>query len=610
MNYDSWEYCELLRTQLQASNVPMEQLCEGLCTPGMLSRICSGERTANKMMRDRLMQRLGLAEERNESFLFREEYDRWKLRQKIVVRLTEEDLEVAEGLIDTYEKDISNEVEQQFCQVMRTQILQMREPKNVKLGELYENALKLTVPHIDEKSVNELRLSAQELDLVLEYVNHCHPDCLDARVEELISYIEKSVMDVQCMAKILPKIVFYQCRSLHSKEQIDYALLLKRCNVAIECLRDAGRMFFLWELLREREWLYDKLIGTLGQWEESKVQAICKLREENKKWLDAVGEVYSLSEIAAEMKNSCYLYLEKSTDCINDVICKRRKMLGMTKKQLSEGICSEKTIGRLENKGGKAQLLIVKELFNKLRMSGEYQRQDIVTSNPEAYSVLEKIVKYGNDRAYDAALMELDKLEKLIPMDELVNQQYVRRQRAVMNYLKGTCATEETLKELHEAMALTISYEVVENGEKVYLTHGEITCIQNMALVQGKEQMNKYYVQLAEICKEYESENMILQNISMYEFATSALASVIGNIGNYEISDTLSKNVIRECVRCRRLGRIASNMYSIAWNYKEKGGEIYSTKVWKNSIKMIAVLHHFEKNFNAEVFMLKKLQGN
>lgn len=607
MNYDSWEYCELLRTQLQASNVPMEQLCEGLCTPGMLSRICSGERTANKMMRDRLMQRLGLAEERNESFLFREEYDRWKLRQKIVVRLMEEDLEVAEGLINTYEKDISNVVEQQFCQVMRIQILQMRESKNVKLGELYENALKLTVPHIDEKSVNELRLSAQELDLVLEYVNHCHPDCLDTRVEELISYIEKSVMDVQCMAKILPKIIFYQCRSLHSKEQIDYALLLKRCNVAIECLRDAGRMFFLWELLREREWLYDKLIGALEQWEESKVQAICKLREENKKWLDAVGEVYSLSEITAEMKNSCYLYLEKSTDCINDVICKRRKMLGMTKKQLSEGICSEKTIGRLENKGGKAQLLIVKELFNKLRMSGEYQRQDIVTSNPEAYSALERIVKYGNDRAYDAALMELDKLEKLIPMDELVNQQYVRRQRAVTGYQKEMYAKEEALKLLEEALNITVSYEVCSNCEELYLTHGEMTCIQNMAFVLGESELNVYHEFTKMKCAEYERNEVIPQNIGMYEFVMTAYSSVLGNIGEYEKSDMISKKIIRECMRCRRLGGVAVNLYAIAWNHREKNRTAYSKEMWEYAVRRASIFSRIGKKFNTEKFLLSNI---
>ena len=212
MEMDSWEYCELLKAQLQISNVSIEKLCEGLCSPSMLSRICNGERTANKMMRDRLIQRLGMADERNENFLFHEEYEKWKMRQKIVVLINEEDLGAAEELLDAYEKDISNKVEQQFCQVMRIQILQMREPEAEKIGKLYENALKLTVPNIDEKNVNELQLSAQELDLVLEYVFYCQPENLDSRCEELIEYVEKSIMDEQSRAKILPQIIYYQCR--------------------------------------------------------------------------------------------------------------------------------------------------------------------------------------------------------------------------------------------------------------------------------------------------------------------------------------------------------------------------------------------------------------
>lgn len=188
---DFGEYCELLKKQLKFSNVSIERLSEGLCSPSMLSRICNGERTANKMMRDRLMQRLGLADDRNENFIFKEEYEKWKIRQKIVVLINEEDLLAAEELLNAYEKDICNKVEKQFSQVMRIQISQMRELEAGKIGKLYESALKLTVPHIDEKSVNELQLSAQELDLVLEYMNYCHPDKLYSRCEEISEYVRK-----------------------------------------------------------------------------------------------------------------------------------------------------------------------------------------------------------------------------------------------------------------------------------------------------------------------------------------------------------------------------------------------------------------------------------
>ena len=608
---DSWEYCELLKSQLQISNVSIEKLSEGLCSPSMLSRICNGERTANKMMRDRLMQRLGLADDRNENFIFREEYEKWKIRQKIVVLINEEDLVAAEELLDTYEKDISNKVEQQFCQVMRIQILQVRETETEKIGKLYENALKLTVPHIDEKNVNELQLSAQELDLVLEYINYCHSDKLDSRCEELIEYLEKSAMDEQCIAKIMPKIVYYQCRKTHDMEQVDYAFLLRKCNVAIEYLREAKRLFFFWELLKEREWLYEKLIDDLAQQNEcGKLKIISGLSEENEQWLDAILEIYRGCGIGPEMKNSCYLYLEKNTSCINDVVRKRRIMLGMTKKQLCEGICSEKTIGRLENTGGKTQLLIVKELFERLKMSGEYQRQDIVTGNPEAYQILEKIVKCGNDRAHELALMELENLERILSTEEPLNKQYIERQKSVTLYQKGEITKDVALQKIREALANTVSYESIEKCAELYLTHGEMTCIQNLAYVQGKQEMNVYYELLIRICEGYERNDEILQNISMYEFAMTSVASVLGNIGEYDKSDNLSKRIIKLCIQCRRLGMIATNMYSVAWNCKEMKGTTYSQEIWKEAVKKTAVLFHIEKNFNSERVLMNKIRNN
>lgn len=147
----SWKFCELLKKQLQISNVSIEKLSEGLCSPSMLSRICNGERTPNKMLRDRLMQRLGLSDDRNENFIFLEEYEKWTIRQKIVVLINKEDFLPAEKLLEAYEKDITNHVQRQFCQVMRIQILQMKNLEIEQLGKLYEKAVKLTVPNVDKK---------------------------------------------------------------------------------------------------------------------------------------------------------------------------------------------------------------------------------------------------------------------------------------------------------------------------------------------------------------------------------------------------------------------------------------------------------------------------
>lgn len=118
-------FAEILKVQMKISGVSMEKLCEGLCSQSLFTRICNGERTADKLLRDRLMQRLCISETRYESFLFQEEYDGWKQRQTIVNCINQGKLDQAERLLLEYKKQISVEkkLEQQFYMTMEAQIL-------------------------------------------------------------------------------------------------------------------------------------------------------------------------------------------------------------------------------------------------------------------------------------------------------------------------------------------------------------------------------------------------------------------------------------------------------------------------------------------------------
>ena len=78
------EFCALLEQLMREQNVNMERLCEGLCSVSMLTRIRKGERTPAKMMRDRLLGRLGISDERCEHFLNPEDYARWEERYRIL----------------------------------------------------------------------------------------------------------------------------------------------------------------------------------------------------------------------------------------------------------------------------------------------------------------------------------------------------------------------------------------------------------------------------------------------------------------------------------------------------------------------------------------------
>lgn len=152
---------EVLKEQMKKIEISVEDLCEGLCSQSMFARICSGERSADKLLRERLMQRLGLSDTRNESFLFRDEYEEWKLRQQILNAINREQFHRAEELLQKYKSSVlmNNNLEQQFCMVMEMQILIGQGGGTDQVEERIERALKLTVPNIDTKPLHQLLLS-------------------------------------------------------------------------------------------------------------------------------------------------------------------------------------------------------------------------------------------------------------------------------------------------------------------------------------------------------------------------------------------------------------------------------------------------------------------
>ena len=606
-------FAKVLKAQTKISGVSIEKLCEGLCSQSMFTRICNGERNTDKLLRDRLMQRLGVSDTRNESFLFRDEYVGWKQRQQIVNCMNRGELEQAEELLLEYKRRASmeNRLEQQFCLVMEIQILVTRGCGGNRIKEQIEKALKLTVPNINKKPLHDLMFSEQEMDLVLEYVRYCHPEKMAEYCRVLLEYIKQHISDEYMQAKILPKTVYYQCMAEHSGGISDWNILLRNCNKAIACLRDTQRLYYFVELLHERKKLYEHFIAKAkAENEKIQVEALTRMQEENVLWKQTLEEMYRECGVSPTMNNSCYLYLQKDTFCINDIIYKRRTMLGMTRKQLCEGICSEKTIARVELTDGKMQMPIAREVLSRLGMSGEYQRMDIVTSDPEALKLVKDIATYGYNREYEKELEALEKLEKMISMEEPINRQYIKETRTMIMYNCGEISKGMVLQRLKEALQYTLLLKNAENADELYLTKEERTCLINMARIQDTNKLNSYYKVLWKICEKHESADEIAQNISMYEFVMSHIASVLGNAGNYEESNAISRIIIQENALVRRFGNIADGIYNMAYNYKAQCPVDYDEKAWRAAVRKSAILFQIEKNYNLEKTLKNKLSEN
>lgn len=163
---------------------------------------------------------------------------------------------------------------------------------------------------------------------------------------------------------------------------------------------------------------------------------------------------------------------------------------------------------------------------------------------------------------------------------------------------------------LKAALEETLLLTNAMHGEEICLTKEERTCLINIARMLDTDKINSYHNLLWKICKDYEKENMIGQNISMYEFIMSHIASVLGNERKYDESNAISRIIIQENAFVRRFGNIAESTYNMAYNYNMQNPTDYNNKIWRTMVKRNALLFHIEKDFNLEKVLNDKLSTN
>lgn len=610
---DLWDFPTLVRKAREIQHITLEDLCKGICSFSMIGRIERGERYPDKELRDRILARLGVCSDGYENFLFQEDYLVWKRKQGIVNAIEKSNYEAAENLLKYYdEAGETDKLGMQFSLVMRAQIMQKQNEAHERIARLCEEAVKLTVPDIDCRAVGELCLSVQELDMILEYERYCHPERLASRCEEILTYIKSDMFDIYSYVKIYPKVVYYLYISTPEADR-NWTRTLRLCNDGIEQLRTAGRMYYLWELLEIKKEGMTKLLHQVGDSKGAITrQTLENIVKTTADWLDALDFVHNLCETHRRMESSCYLYQQKEAYCISDVIRRRREMLGLTKKKLCEGVCSEKTIGRLEANKTKPQLAVVRRLFEKMNLSGEYQRWQIATNDVRAFPIYDEIGRSINNCDCERVEVLLVELKKYVSMKNILNRQYEERIQIIVQLQEGKI-TKKIAKECFKTvMEFTLPFQAALcRGEK-YLTNAEIQCLINIVVYTKEEENDGIFDMLMELCTQMEQDNEIAEHISLWESIMTNYANTYGSLGEYIKSNKVSLKIMKECIHCYRMGTLVLNLYSMAWNIEEcikqnipldKG---YNTKELLNNCKALCQLNKYEAK---ELIVTQKLKG-
>lgn len=551
------DFAKLLKNIRTEEKVSLDQLAMGLMSASQLVKIENGERPINKNIRDRLLERLGIAKELYENLLDLCDFEEWDYKKKILSAIQNKKIEDAYRLLKEYKAHLreNDRINHQFILAMWGEVLKQEGASKEKIAECYRKAVILTIPDAEKVWWEKRPLSVLEMNLLLE-----------TQTENL-----------------------------------------KICEKAIDKLRDAGRTYYLIELLE----IEIQILETMPE------DAVAEYLEKNgtdrinaKELMSVIKKLYAEYEVPAYMQDCTYFYQQKWIFSMKDVLRTRREMFGLTQEQLCEGICSVKSLRRAEKGQTDMQRETLKKLLNRLGLSGQMQWSRLITSDRKVIRMAEELAGYINDRKFSVASKQLESLKSRIDLDIPQNKQYFLEKQALLEFEQGKVTREEFVKMEKEVLECTLRAENLYRKENVYLTEQEITCIRNSWRgMEGKEKRELIDL-IFRLYDNYALNNGLSQAISMYEFIAESAVNELGNNGEHVRAEEIDRKSIKASLSCRRVWDIHYKIYDILWNEKKlmkKSGKRVSNNRMNTELKRCIIMSHYVKRYFYENVYKEKL---
>lgn len=117
---------------------------------------------------------------------------------------------------------------------------------------------------------------------------------------------------------------------------------------------------------------------------------------------------------------------------------------------------------------------------------------------------------------------------------------------------------------------------------------------------------------LEEQYKACERDRLIFCFINRYEIVMDSVASELGDIGEYDRSDEISRKIIMECLYQRRSFAVHRGIYNVMWNNEQrqkKGIPVQCQYNQEEDLKHCIAFSELCMEKRSEKFYRKKLQA-
>ncbi len=261
---------DYIREQRERLGVTQEDLCEGICSPGTLSKIENGRQSVRLNQYIALMERLGLPVQPIGVQVTEEEMEWYRLKSKIqyTTALDNWDIEKELQKLENIAKKHTNE-EKQFIMFNRA-VVNMKKGEDIdKVIDMLSEAMRITYPQFDISKTASVKLLTMDEMLIISNIAialNSKGSVLDAIKWEtfLKEYMENDRLEYDGVGRLYPLVVFNLSNWVGAYNRYDEALQL--CNIGIEYCNEHGKLNMYTELLYNKS----KYLFELKKDEEAK----------------------------------------------------------------------------------------------------------------------------------------------------------------------------------------------------------------------------------------------------------------------------------------------------------------------------------------------------
>ena len=559
---EDFQFYKFLKVARRNRRISLRELSAGICTVSMLQRVENGERHLDWMVRNRIVGRLGINSEDFEDYVHNDEYVIYELQMKLVAAIESQNMIEAELARDNYAKKITSKdrVQRQFLADMDARIAKMKNEPWICIKEIYENALRYTIPELSAEVVSGMLLAPVEYFLFarfLEAWSQCDIENAEKKLiaewyEVLIAHNLCANQESAMKSRTLPLLLVEEYRFAQKYEEVELNLenWWKNSEAAINYSREGRRIINVLPLLKCR----NHAVHILRQRYESMV-----LYDGEKSWENAIQDIYEYYGVEADSYYNCLIYRDATVLSIGKVMSSRRKMIGMTKDALADGICDVRTIARVENGSTRIQMDVVYPLMERLSLYPDFRRMKIISEDEDTISLMRKLSIALNQADLEAVKRMHQDLLTRLDVNSNFNMQ-------IMSYIAAGIAirskddVEHILEILQSGIEKTLQIRLEEISGEYFFSQEEILCIYLMFYVtRGNSEKNEVY---REILKNYCKNGKVytLKN-PLTELILLALASTLGNEGEYNSSNLISTAVAKWALERGRISSIHVSRY-------------------------------------------------